>query len=192
MPMNTRTLERFAQDARRQLHEQTAAKLERVLSPRQRRLPRAPGSRAPAPAADCSFLAPGRGGEGGLHLVQPLLRTALHGRQPLHAHGSRVSGCYACGSRRLYPAGNPAGGQAGLHRRRPAAWTGRPSSGCSTGGCPRRTRSRKRTGCCWWACATTTTRSCPSSSSASTTTPSCSCPTTCSRKAPSCRPCATP
>ncbi|KKL17444.1 hypothetical protein LCGC14_2485520, partial [marine sediment metagenome] len=29
--MNTRTLERFAQAARRQLHEQVAAKLERVL-----------------------------------------------------------------------------------------------------------------------------------------------------------------
>ena len=113
--METAKLKKFAQFARRSLIEQVSAKLKLVL---------AENSAARRESAEAvkkleEAIKGTRQGAGhragGLHLVQPLLRPALHGCEPLHPHRRGVA------RRGTVPARDPGRGQDGPHRRRDGA-----------------------------------------------------------------------
>ena len=132
--MNTKPLEKFAQAARRQLHEQVAAQLERVLRTDSAELRAQAEAIAELQEQIAAELARGRGRAGGLHLVQPLLRPALHGRQPLHRMG-----VVSPARRRASPSPRSCRRPSRATSTTTCPWTGQTrASTCWTGGCPRR------------------------------------------------------
>ena len=84
--METAKLKKFAQFARRSLMEQVSAKLKLVLA--EDSAARRESAEAIKKLEEAIQETRQRTGHraGGLHLVQPLLRPALHGREPLHPH----------------------------------------------------------------------------------------------------------
>ena len=142
--MDTAALKKFAQEAGRSLREQVTAKLDLVLgagSAARREAPSAVKKLEGAVAG--SSREPGdRAGR--LHLVQPLLGAALHGRERLHAASAWSRPPRGRRGRRSSPRRWP--GVIGPDV--PAAIRRAGAGRCSTGARRRATRRARPTGCC--------------------------------------------